>query len=250
MKFEIDDYRYFLKESVRMEIDFRHTDQNLRVAPPPIEKPFDPAAERIDLVPVGDWEGIEPVSIEEAIGRRESRRRFTDKPLSLDELSFLLWATQGVRRVVGPGTALRTVPSAGARHALETYLCVFKVSGLEPGIYRYLPIEHQLLFEHTEENLQDEMSMHTLQQRFISRSAVTFIWSAIPYRMEWRYDRAAARVIAMDAGHVCQNLYLACETIGCGTCAIGAFSQDGMDQLLRLDGDDEFVLYLAPVGKI
>ena len=250
MKLDIEHFRYFLKESVRLEIDFRSTDQNMRVPPPPIQKPFDPEGKRIDLVPVGEWQGVEALSIEEAIRRRESRRKFTDEALTLDELSFLLWATQGVRRVVGPGTALRTVPSAGARHALETYLCVFRVDGLEPGFYRYLPKQHQLLFEFAEEHASEEINTKTFGQRFIGRSAVTFIWSTIPYRMEWRYDKAAARVIAMDAGHVCQNLYLACEAIGCGTCAIGAFSQEGMDQLLRLDGKDEFVLYLAPVGKI
>jgi SagB-type dehydrogenase family enzyme len=68
--------------------------------------------------------------------------------------------------------------------------------------------------------------------------------------MEWRYDIAAHRVIAIDAGHVCQNLYLACEAIDSGTCAIAAFDQEKMDKLLNVDGNDEFVIYLAPVGKI
>ena len=79
---------------------------------------------------------------------------------------------------------------------------------------------------------------------------MTFIWTAIPYRMEWRYDLAAHKVIAIDAGHVCQNLYLACEAIGAGTCAVAAYHQELMDQLLRIDGKDEFTIYLAPVGKV
>jgi nitroreductase len=71
-----------------------------------------------------------------AIQNRPSRRIFTDKPLSLDELSLSVWATQGVRQRLDQATALRTVPSAGARHALETYLCVFHVEELEPAVYR------------------------------------------------------------------------------------------------------------------
>jgi len=89
-----------------------------------------------------------------------------------------------------------------------------------------------------------------LNQVFIGKAPVTFIWAVIPYRMEWRYHLAAARVIGMDVGHVCQNLYLACQAVGCGTCAIAAFHQEGMDTLIQVDGTDEFVFYLAPLGKI
>jgi SagB-type dehydrogenase family enzyme len=144
---------------------------------------------------------------------------------------------------------LRTVPSAGCRHALETYLCVLNIRGLDQGIYRYLPIEHQLLFEFTEENLNRKIVQAVLGQPYPGEAAVTFIWTAIPYRMEWRYGIAAHKVIAIDAGHVCQNLYLACEAIGAGTCAIAAYDQEGIDELLRIDGDDESTIYLASVGR-
>jgi len=90
----------------------------------------------------------------------------------------------------------------------------------------------------------------TLGQAFVGRAAVVFIWTTIPYRMEWRYGMAAHKVIAMDAGHVCQNLYLACEAIGAGTCAIAAYHRERMDELLRIDGENEFTIYLAPVGKV
>ena len=79
---------------------------------------------------------------------------------------------------------------------------------------------------------------------------MTFAWTVVPYRMEWRYDLAAHRVIGLDAGHLCQNLYLACEAIGAGTCAIAAYHQKHMDQLLGVDGTEEFTFYLAPAGKI
>ena len=74
------------------------------------------------------------------------------------------------------------------------------------------------------------------------------LWSCIPYRGEWRYTVRAHKVMLVDVGHVGQNLYLACEAMGLGTCAIGAYDQLKTDAFLRLDGHDEFVLYLAPVG--
>ena len=79
--------------------------------------------------------------------------------------------------------------------------------------------------------------------------AVGIQYAALPYRMEWRYGLAAHKVIALDAGHVCQNLYLACEAIGAGTCAVAAYHQQAMDRFVEVDGQDEFVVYLAPVGK-
>lgn len=242
--------RFFLKDTVRLTIDFRQTDQSRGVPAPPIEKPPPADAERIDLPGPGQGVHVPQVDLATAIGRRESRRRFTDGSLRLDELSFLLWATQGVRQRISQETALRTVPSAGARHALETYLCVFRVEGLQPAVYRYLPLEHQLVHHLAEVHLRRMLIDAALGQAFVAQGAVTFVWTAIPYRMEWRYDLAAYKVIALDAGHVCQNLYLACEAIAAGTCAVAAYHQEKMDRLLRVDGHDEFVVYLAPVGTV
>ena len=242
--------RDFLKDSIRKGLDFSHTDQNLGAPIPPIEKPYAADALRIDLARPDGLKGKHAVDLASAIANRRSRRSYRREPLSLDELSFLLWATQGVRGKVTEGHAYRTVPSAGCRHALETYLAVVKVDGLDEGVYRYLPLSHQLLLEFAEEDLGAKLVAATLGQAFVARAAITFIWTAIPYRMEWRYGLAAHKVIAIDAGHVCQNLYLACEAIGAGTCAIAAYDQEAVDRLLRLDGDDEFVIYPAPVGKV
>jgi len=89
-----------------------------------------------------------------------------------------------------------------------------------------------------------------LGQGFVGESAVTFIWTCLPYRGEWRYQDAAHRGMLLDAGHLCQNLYLACEALGCGTCAIAAYDQEASDRLLGVDGQEEFVVYMAPVGKV
>jgi len=240
-KASIDQYRYFLKDSVRLMIDFHQSDQNRGITPPAIEKPVTEEHTIVDLVPVNKLENIPAIDLVKAIGNRKSHRKFLHQPLSLDELSFLLWATQGVRKKVNEATAYRNVPSAGCRHSFETYLCILNVSGLEQGIYRY---------EHNEKNLGELLVEAALGQPFFGKAPVSFIWSTIPYRMEWRYDIAAHKVIAIDAGHVCQNLYLACEAINAGTCAVAAYNQSLIDRLLKLDGDEEFTIYMAPVGKV
>ncbi len=245
----LETYRSFLKDTIRQTVDFSQTDQNRRMAPPPVEKPYGPERKRIELPSIKTLKNIGHIDLLTAIAERESCRTYSQEPITLDELSFLLWATQGIKLKLDAGHALRTVPSAGCRHAFETYLSVLRVDGIEKGIYRYLPIEHQLLFEFGVDNLEGKITRAALGQSFPGDAAVTFIWTVIPYRMEWRYGLASHKVIALDAGHVCQNLYLACEAIGAGTCAIAAYDQEGMDSLLKIDGKEEFTIYLAPVGK-
>jgi SagB-type dehydrogenase family enzyme len=245
----LDDYRYFLKDTIRKSIDFSQTAQSRGIPPPPLEKPFPDKAKRIGLITPGKWHTIEDVSLATAIQNRKSRRNYRSEPLSLEELSFLLWATQGIRRRIDSGHAYRNVPSAGCRHALETYLCVVNVEGLERGMYRYLPLEHELLLEFLDDRIGEKTVSAVFGQPYPGTSAVTFLWTAIPYRMEWRYDLAAHKVIAIDAGHVCQNLYLACESIRAGMCAVAAYDQEALDELLRIDGKEEFAIYLASVGK-
>jgi SagB-type dehydrogenase family enzyme len=226
------------------------TDQKKGLPHPPLQKP---APEGALLLKLPDPHSITVanVSVAEAIATRRSHRRFTRDPLTLEELTFLLWATQGVQRVIRDGVAtLRTVPSAGARHPFETYLLVHRVTGLEPGLWRYLPLDHALVFLRADPDLPAKVTEGCLGQDFVGQGAVVFAWTVIPYRTEWRYSTFSHKVIAIDAGHLCQNLYLACAAIGAGTCAIGAYHQEKMDALLGVDGQDEFTIYLAPVGKV
>lgn len=242
--------RDFLKDNLRQQINFYLSDQNTGIEPPPLQRPVRPEQTVIALPAAasrGDFKGTDLL---EAIARRQSQRHYTAQPLTLAEVGLLLWATQGVRQTINAGCALRTVPSAGCRHAFESYLVVSNVEGLSRGIYRYLPLQHALVCEHSGDSFAAQLSAATLNQHFVSQAPVTFVWSVIPYRMEWRYAQAAHRVIAMDVGHVCQNLYLACEAIGAGTCAIAAYDQRKMDALLGVDGEEEFTIYLAPVGKV
>jgi SagB-type dehydrogenase family enzyme len=224
------------------------TDQKKGLPPPPLQKPPPKDGLLIDLVPVSDV-SIEGVSLLDAFQRRRSWRTFNHQPLNLEELSFLLWATQGVHAVVQGGTTTRrTVPSAGSRHPFETYLLVHRVTGLEVGVYRYLALEHRLAQLYTDPSL-PEKSLSACAN-FAGQAAVVFAWTVIPYRTEYRYGAISPKLIAQDAGHVCQNLYLAVEAIMAGTCAVGAYDQDEMDDLLRVDRLDEFTIYCAPVGKV
>jgi SagB-type dehydrogenase family enzyme len=243
-------FRDFLKSSIWKTIDFSTTDQSRGIKPPPAEKPCNPEEKKISLIKPGDWESINEVSVENAIAKRKSRRSYTEDTIKLEELSFLLWATQGLRGKKSAVRNYRTVPSAGCRHALETYIAAFRVEGIPKAIYRYLPMSHQLVEVVKHENLEGLLTQAALGQSFAGKSAVTFIWTTIPARMEWRYGRTSYKVIALDAGHVGQNLYLACEAIGAGTCAIAAYDQEFVDSVLSIDGVEEFTIYVAPVGKV
>jgi SagB-type dehydrogenase family enzyme len=170
-----------------------------------------------------------------------------------------LWATQGIKHVAAGKVrkaTIRTVPSAGARHPFETYLFVKNVNDLAPGLYHYIALEHQLEFVGSMDRLVDRLTEAYAGQEFFGEAAVDFVWTVVPYRSEWRYTTKAQKYALIDVGHVCQNLYLACEAIGCGTCAVGAYDQALADGLLGLDTnpscnlENEFVVYAAPVGKL
>jgi SagB-type dehydrogenase family enzyme len=229
------------------QIDFSLTAQARKEPVPPFEKPY---VESRALIKLPAMESIKKsaVSVLDALISRQSRRRFTDESLALDEIAILLYCTQGVKRCTKT-RSFRTVPSAGARHALETYVYLERVSGIEAGLYRYLPLEHALILEKPfAPEMKRELNVALNEQLW--NAAAYFIWTAVPYRMAWRYSSATAKLLALDAGHLCENLYLACEAIHCGTCAIGAYSQSKMNAFLGINGTDEFAIYMAPVGKI
>jgi SagB-type dehydrogenase family enzyme len=224
------------------------SDQQSGLPQPPLELPPDPHAKIIGL-PRPESLGIPPLDLRIAINRRRSIRSYLHEPVALEELSFLLWGTQGVQQVNGKAATFRTVPSAGARHAFETFLLINDVEGLEPGLYRYLALTHRLQQTDTDPTVAHRITTACFDQQFILRSGAVFLWTAVPYRMTWRYGERGYRDLHLDAGHVCQNLYLAAEAVGCGVCAIAAFDDDVMNAILGINGTDQFLIYLATVGK-
>ena len=229
------------------------TDDHRGTKPPLAQKPYPAESKRLDLVAPSEFK-VGTKSVMDAISNRCSRRDYTSEPFSLEELSYLLWATQGMSKVnrdekSKPVTQFRTVPSGGARHPFETYLLISRVAGVAPGLYRYLPLEHQLLLIKEDATFNTQAMAACYGQAFIGSSAVVFVWAAIPARTEWHYGSIAEKLIAIEAGHLCQNLYLAAESIQGGVCAVMGYDQARMDALLSLDGKEEFVIYLAATGK-
>jgi len=217
---------------------------------PPVQLEHD-ATKPIHILPRPQNIKVNQVDLRYAIENRRSIRSYSDKPLRLEELAWLLWATQGVRdiQIAEKRTrVLRNVPSGGSLHPFETYLVVNKVEGLKPGLYRYLAMSHELLELKDADDLRETISEYCGFQPWIKNGAVIFLWSIVPYRSVWRYSRGAYKLI-MEAGHICQNLYLAAEAVSCGVCAVGAFDLNRTHELLGIDGEDEILIYIAIVGK-
>ena len=239
---------YMKSNSVTEPEDFKSDQQQMLPQPPLVKEPVSDV--RIDL-PMD----FRPLQLDKdllsVIFNRVSSRVYTQEPIKLLELSFLLWATQGIKGIRGKKYAtLRTVPCGGARHPFETYLIVRNVEGLKPGKYHYLPMHNQLEFLGEIENIDGVVDESLCGQKWAVKSSVVFYWSYVAYRNEWRYGYFTHRVSLIDLGHVGEALYLACASVGLGTCGIGAFEQDLCNELFGLDGKEEYIVYTETVGTI
>ncbi len=183
---------------------------------------------------------------------RRSVRAFTEKPISKEQLSQILWATQGITKAFVPaygGTiGLRTAPSAGGLYPIETYLCVNKVKDLDSGIYHYSVAERELELIKSGK-FGKELAEAALGQSMLTKGNVVFIWTAIFERSQWKYKQRAFRYVFLDVGHIAQNLALAAEGVGLNSCQVAAFYDDEVNQLLGIDGKTESVLYLSVIGE-
>jgi len=227
------------------------SDQSLKLPQPPLTKPAMAGEDARVSLPLDFGDLTLKNDLIALIRDRRSARVYTQERMTLCQLSFLLWATQGIKKLRGRAYAtLRTVPSGGARHEFETYLLVRNVDGLTPGAYHYLPMEHALEFLHPVDDLDGTITRTLCGQSWGAKANVVFYWSMVAYRAEWRYGIYAHRPALIDAGHVGQNLYLACTGLGLGTCGIAAFSHDLCSEVFGLDGAEEYMVYTMPVGTI
>ena len=144
---------------------------------------------------------------------------------------------------------LRTAPSAGALYPFENYLYIDKVEGVPQGIYHFDVAEFSLACLE-EGNFNHQITAASLGQPVVRKAAVVIIWTAVMLRCMVKYRERAVRYIAMDMGHVCQNVQLAATALGFGSCPIGAFYDDEVNALLGVDGEEETVLYMVTVGKM
>lgn len=203
-----------------------------------------PGAPHLKL-PVPETQGGLPLW--DTIRERRSCRDFGGVPLSLEALSQLLWASQGITKKI-QGFELRAAPSAGALYPIETYLAVLNVDGLEPGIYHH-DIRHHELEPVKKGDCRADVAAALLDQQFIVKANVVFIWTAIFQRSKWKYQQRAYRYIYLDAGQIAQNLSLASVALGLGSCQIGALYDDEINALLGIDGEEESVVFTTAVGK-
>ena len=253
---QIEKGRAFLKSQDTAEREKNgggyKTDQELKKPQPPLVKA--PMTDnRVDLPRNFETLGLQD-NLLELLKKRKSSRVYTQENMSLLQLSFLLWAAQGIKSIRGRSYAtIRTAPCGGARHPFETYLLVRQVEGLLPGVYHYLPMTHQLeLLEELEdrEAMTQLVDLSLCGQAWAAKANVVFYWSFVPYRSEWRYGIYAHRMVLADLGHVGENLYLACTALGLGTCGIGAYDQALCDKTFRLDGEEEYMVYAETVGTV
>ncbi|MCL2231817.1 MAG: SagB/ThcOx family dehydrogenase [Treponema sp.] len=190
------------------------------------------------------------MSVERALASRRSRRHFQNRPITIEQLSQILWAAYGVTYPLPnhPNLrgGLRTSPSAGALYPLEIYVIVGNVTGLEAGVYRYISGEHKLV-RIIAGDLRNQLSDAALGQRMIREAPATIFYSAVFSRMTGIYGVRGRRYVYMEIGHSAQNVYLQAEALGLGTCAIGAFVDTRVRQVLQLPADEE-PLYIMPIG--
>jgi SagB-type dehydrogenase family enzyme len=182
----------------------------------------------------------------EVLRNRKSIRAFSNEPMRISELAFLLWTSTGIRKDEN-GNEFRTAPSAGALYPIETYIVVNNVEGLKNGLYHY-DIQNTELEELKVGELGEEVAHSALGQKMCIDAQVVFIWTAIFSRSTWKYNQRAYRYVYEDAGHIAQNLALSATSIGLGSCQIGAFFDDEINKIIDVDGTKESTIYLSVVG--
>lgn len=183
-------------------------------------------------------------SIEEALLKRRSVRSFKDSPLTLAEVSQLLWAAQGI---TGPG-GRRTAPSAGALYPLEIYVVTGNVEDLPEGVYNYRPDKHELA-RVLKGDKRTVLCKAALGQTSIRNAAAVMVFSAIYERTTVKYGDRGMQYVYIEAGHAAQNVFLQAIPLNLGTVVIGAFYDDEVKKVLQMS-DRERPLYIMPVGRM
>lgn len=196
-----------------------------------------------DRIKLPEPEYDSPTSIEQALFNRRSVRDYKDEPLTLTEVSQLLWAAQGIT----DPRDLRTAPSAGALYPLEVYVVVGNVSNLPSGIYRYKPHEHELE-KILEGDKRAELRTAALGQSSVKDGAIVVVFSAVYERTTQKYGERGIRYVHMEVGHAAQNVYLQAVSLKLGTVVVGAFQDDAVKMITNMP-DEEHPLYIMPVGR-
>jgi len=183
------------------------------------------------------------VSVEKAMLERRSVRSYKDEPLTIEIVSQLLWAAQGITNNRG----FRTAPSGGALYPLEVYVVAGNVTGLPAGIYSYKPHGHELVRTQKGDK-RKVLSDATLRQLYVKEAPLVIVFSAVYERITKKYGERGNRYAVIEVGHAAQNVYLQAVSLNLGTVAVGAFRDDEVKKIMKME-DGEHPLYLMPIGK-
>ncbi len=178
---------------------------------------------------------------------RRSVRDFDSRPVTDQQLSQLLWASQGIT-AEQYGYKFRTVPSAGALYPVETYIIVNNVRDIHQGVYHYNILEH-CLEQLRQGDYRVTIARAALDQRIAYDACVVFAWTAVFERCKWKYKQRAYRYLYLDAGHIAQALAMAAVGLGLGSCQIAALYDEEVNDLLTVDGIEESAIYLTVIGN-
>ncbi len=183
------------------------------------------------------------ISLEEAIQKRRSVREFGHRRVTIEQLSQLTWAAQGI---TGPMPYKRAAPSAGGRCPLELYLLIHDIERLEPGLYRYQAADHNLeQVDHRDLRL--ALGHVADEQTWLAGAPVVFLFTAVYQRTMTKYGRRGVRYVHMDVAFAAENLHLQAVSLGLGTVVMGAFDDEGVHQVIGLP-EEERPLLIMPVG--
>ncbi len=235
-----DDFQRLSKYN-REKMGGRSLDWNRK---PDQYKTYPPELEKFELEKP-DRTGGDPLY--SLLQQRRSERNFKETTISKRKLSQVLWAAQGIT-LSTDYHQFRTAPSAGGLFPIETYCVINNVKDLNPGVYHYqVPIHALVLLKEGSFGL--DLARAALGQKMLRDASFNLVWSAMIDRSKWKYEQRAYRYIYLDAGHIAQNTALAAVSCGLGSCQVGAFFDHEIDEIIGVDGENEFAIYMSAVGE-
>ncbi len=230
--------------------DFSTVDLIRRIPEPPASLPVPDGAKVIKL-PVPSRVRVPEITVKEAVEKWRPVGFFSRSSITLKELSYLLWCTQGERKkLAADHVTSRNVPSSGSRHPIETYFVAGEVEDLPTGLYRYIPASHSIFLIREDSDLPFAMGTASMNFKVVTRAAVTFLWVAVPYRSVWALGNRGYRSVFIEAGHICQALIYAASCFGCEVFSTDLFHDELMIQLAGLDPETQWPLYVGSVGRV
>jgi len=241
MKKEIENNRKAIKPSW-VELRKNKTDREKELPRPEMFK----RSKGKQVILDKEFPNITQKTLNEVIASRRSLRQYKNVKITKEEVSYLLWETSRVD-FYKSSAVFRTIPTGGATNAMETYVYLQEIDGIESGLYHYIQDQHLLVLLDDNNDLKERVNQSLWTQ--LRGANFTMFLTATPYRSEYKYGFTAHKMIAMEAGHAGQNLSLAAEVIDCGACCLAAYKQDLADQVLGVDGIEEFTTYAITVGK-